>query len=313
MIDFEQLYNTLESEMKGNQKRLPVNSEIKVFYGISAAGFYRLAFLSGTKPPKINSTKSLKVSVGQESENVFWTCLDLVNSAAKPVFYALCEDLLSVVEKIKNERNALLALKNRFFAWQNMFKQDSALLPEEKIVGLLGELYFIQNYMIPEFGADCAVEAWSGPDGASKDFSVENTWFEIKSVSLNNNSVKISSINQLASPIPGKLVIIRYEPMSEQFEEPESNLYPLFRRIMASLDNDVIKGKFISKLVAYGFDITGESYRKKYRISSMTFYTVEKEFPRLNEADIKYPEIDKVSYSLLINSLERFKVEGDSL
>jgi len=313
MINFEQLYNTLESEMRGNQKRLPVNSEIKVFYGISAAGFYRLAFLSASQPPQINSTKLLKVNTGQESENVFWTCFDLVNLTAKPVFYALCEDLLSVIEKTQNEHNALLALKNRFFAWQNMLKQDSPLLSEEKIVGLLGELYFIQNYMIPKFGADCAIEAWSGPDGTSKDFSAENTWFEIKSVSINNNSVKINSINQLSSPTPGKLVIIRYEPMSEQFDEPESDLYPLFKRIMATLDNDAIKGKFISKLVTYGFDITGESYRKKYRISSMAFYNVENDFPRLSETDIKYPEIDRVSYSLLINSLERFKFEGDAL
>ncbi len=313
MIDFEKLYLELETEMKGNQKRLPVHSSVKVFYGISAAGFYRLAFLSSAKPPQIPSTKSLKVSSGQESKDVFWTCFDLVNATAKPVFFALCEDLLAVVEKNQVEKESLTALKNRFFAWQNMFKQDSSLLPEEKIVGLLGELYFLKNFMIPKLGTDVAIDSWSGPDGASKDFSTTATWFEIKSVSLSTNNVKISSISQLSSPIPGFLVLIRYEPMSEQYDAPESNLYPLFKSIMALIDNDATKGKFISKLIAYGFDITGESYRKKYRIATTTYYEVKPGFPRLTEADLKFPEIDKVSYTLLINSLERFKAEEDTL
>ena len=39
----------------------------------------------------------------------------------------------------------------------------------------------------------------------------------------------------------------------------------------------------------------------------MTFYKVGDDFPRLLESDIKYPEIDKIVYTLLINSLERFK------
>ena len=57
----------------------------------------------------------------------------------------------------------------------------------------------------------------------------------------------------------------------------------------------------------YQFDITGNSYKKKYRIDSMNFYSVDNLFPRLQESDIHFPEIDKVIYTLIINSLERFK------
>ena len=76
---------------------------------------------------------------------------------------------------------------------------------------------------------------------------------------------------------------------------------------MGQIKNDDTKSHFVSKLLTYGFDITGASYHKKYRIDSMTFYKVGDDFPRLLESDIKYPEIDKIVYTLLINSLERFK------
>ena len=40
-------------------------------------------------------------------------------------------------------------------------------------------------------------------------------------------------------------------------------------------------------------------------------YRVDDKFPRIKESDVKYKEIDKVMYSLIINSLENFKFNGD--
>lgn len=307
MIDFEKLFDGLAVELKGQLKRLPGSSEIKIFCGINRQGGLRISFMSPIAPPKIDSTKGLKVSCQQESDKVFWISFDLVNINAKPVFFALCDDLLNVIENNRKAEDALQSLKNRFYAWQSLFQHETASLSEEQVVGLMGELFFIKNYAIPRYGTDIAIDSWSGPEGASKDFSTEDTWFEIKAVSLSSNAVKINSIPQLSSPVPGNLVILRYEIMSDQFDDKESNLLLLFRNIMGQIKNDDTKSHFVSKLLTYGFDITGASYHKKYRIDSMTFYKVGDDFPRLIESDIKYPEIDKIVYTLLINSLERFK------
>lgn len=306
MIDFETTFNGLAQELKGQLKRIPCNSEVKPFCGINSHGELRLSFMSPVLPPKIDSTRCLNVSVVQESERVFWISFDLINNNAKLVFFSLCEDLLNVVEAIKEAPKALQALKSRFFAWKTLFQQEVSL-SEEQTIGLIGELYFLKNYLIPELGADIAIESWSGPEGASKDFSTKDTWYEIKAVSLNSNSVKISSITQLSSPIPGKLVIFRYETMSDQYTNSDTNLLSLFREIIKTIENDETKTNFISKLMNYQFDITGNSYKKKYRIDSMNFYSVDNLFPRLQESDIHFPEIDKVVYTLIINSLERFK------
>ena len=306
MIDFEKLYLGLEKELKGQLRRIPCNSEIKPFCGVNSHGEFRLSFMSPVFPPKIDSTRCLNVSIQQESEHVFWISFDLINNNAKFVFYSLCEDLFNVVESIENAKQALQALKTRFFAWKILFQQEVSL-SEEQTIGLMGELYFLKKYLIPKFGPDIAIEAWSGPNGTSKDFSTNDTWFEIKAVSLSSNSVKINSITQLSSPTPGKLVIIRYETMSDQFDDSDSNLLSLFRDIKRTIENDETRELFFSKLMSYHFDITGVSYKKKYRIDSMNFYLVDNNFPRMQESDIKFSEIDKIVYTLIINSLERFK------
>lgn len=309
MINFELLFENLIKELKGQLKRLPGTSKVKVFCGINSTGCLRISFMSSILPPKISSTKGLKVSILQENENIYWTSFDLINTNAKPIFFALCEDLNKVIENNSDELIALKALRDRFFAWQNLFKQDTSRLTEEKIIGLLGELFFLKNFLIPRLGAEAAINAWSGPEGASKDFSTESTWFEIKSVSLTNNTVKINSLTQLSSPKEGNLVILRYEIMSDQFDDSESNIIKIFKEIMSCLENDVVKSIFVSKLMMFGFDINSSSYTKKYRIDSMHFYKVDLNFPRLTEVDIKYPEIDKLEYTLLINSLDKYKVE----
>ena len=146
MINFESIFGELEKDITGNQKKLNVESSLKVFYGVNVNGNLRLAFLSTSNPSKLESTKSLKVSQGLDSENVYWTCFDLINSSAKQVFYSFCTDLVSSICEESDEYKALTSLKNRFHSWKIMFKKDTSTLSEEKTKGLFGELYFLKNY-----------------------------------------------------------------------------------------------------------------------------------------------------------------------
>ena len=62
----------------------------------------------------------------------------------------------------------------------------------------------------------------------------------------------------------------------------------------------------MSKLSAFGFDSSDESFMSKFDVKSMTSYKVSGDFPRLTEKDITSPEICDVSYSLIINSLKDY-------
>jgi hypothetical protein len=52
-----------------------------------------------------------------------------------------------------------------------------------------------------------------------------------------------------------------------------------------------------------------EVVEKKFCIINLSIYTVDEKFPRLIRSDFDKPEILEVSYTLSINSIERFKVQ----
>lgn len=307
MIDFESMYGSLTNELSGNQKKLNIHSVIGVYYGLSKDGNYRIAFLSSSVAPKIESTKMLRVTQGEEAANTYWTCFDLLQHDAKKVFFTFCANLIDAVTDIYDEQKALYALKKRYITWKTMFRRDSAnKLSREVLQGLFGELYFMKKYMLDRFGAAVAVQAWSGPDFKSKDYAVDTEWFEVKTVGANTTTVHISSLAQLSSDHDGHLIVVKAEAMSDQFSNGESSIEELFNYIFAQINDETAEGIFLSKLSAFGFDSSDESFMSKFDVKSMTSYKVSGDFPRLTEKDITRPEICDVSYSLIINSLKDY-------
>ena len=310
MIDFEAKYSVLSEELAGNQKKLDVKSALGVYYGLSKEGYMRLAFMSVSSAPKIESTKILRVTQGEESKTVYWTCFDLLQPDAKKVFFTFCENLIEAVSGITDEQKALASLKKRYITWKTMFKHDSgSKISRESLQGLYGELYFLKKYMFDKYTPDIAIPAWSGPDSKSKDFAVGDEWYEVKTPGANATTIRISSLTQLSSENPGHLVIVKVESMSDQFDNGESSVGDLFKYILDQINDETLEGVFLSKLSAYGFDASDESFMAKFDVKSMNLYKVDNNFPRLTESDVPYVEICDVTYSLIINSLKPYLEE----
>ena len=306
-IDFESMYTALTNELSGQQKKIPVYSALHVYYGLSNDGYYRIAFRSAVAAPKMKSTKMLRISQGEESPGTYWTCFDLLQRDANKVFFTFCENLIDSITNIATEEAALQTLKKRYITWKAMFKHESSgSISREKLQGLYGELYFMKHYMLEHYDPFVSVHAWSGSDNKSKDFAVANDWFEIKTPGANTVVVHISSLAQLSSPDIGRLVIIKTEAMSDQFDNGEACVGDLFQFIMARLNDETLEELFLNKLREYGFDMTDGSFSAKFNVKSMRFYVVDDSFPRLTETDLKHPEICDVSYALNINALDPY-------
>ena len=302
----KEVFETISNEM-GSQKLIDVDLVLKVYYGVSSDGNPRLSFRSSVASPKMESTKLLKVVQGKESEGIYWTNFDLLESTAKQVFYSFCSDLVDSINGLSDEKKAIIFLKNRFHIWKTLFKKGVSVVSHELLKGLFGELYFLDSTLSEKYGINDAISAWSGADGTAKDFSKDSDWFEIKAVSSSAVSVKISSISQLSSETPGHLVIIKLEAMSPMYINGKSSIGELFYNILQKIELDEIKELFLSKLQSYGISLTDECCTEKFNVVSMQSYSVDNGFPRLMEEEIKHKEISKVSYELIINSLEQFK------
>ena len=90
-------------------------------------------------------------------------------------------------------------------------------MSDTEIVGLLGELLFMDDHMIPQYGVATALASWMGPEKTHKDFSTENMWYEIKTINSGKTTVRISSLEQLDGDIEGQLVVYDLEKMSPSF------------------------------------------------------------------------------------------------
>lgn len=306
MTRLEQLYQTLVESSKGNQKKIPITSCLGVYLGISTEGYIRLSFMSSIPAPKLDSTKLLKITQGQEEQDVYWTSFDLIQEDAKVVFFTFCEDMIRSITDIKEEMIALTSIKKRYVTWKSMFvKANNTQLSREVLQGLYGELYFLKNYMLKKYDVKAAICSWSGPNSTSKDFSLSDNWFEIKTIGNNVQNVHISSLTQLSSSIDGRLVIIKLEEMSDEFNNNNSNISVLLTQIMEQLHDEKYEELFLSKIS--NFCLQDEYISRNYDVKSMNIYLVNDKFPRLTEKDISYPEISEVKYDLLVNSLEQYK------
>lgn len=143
MINTKELFESIIHDKSIVQKRININTSLRVFYGRTIDSKIRLSFLSKVLFPNIQSTKLIKVYQVNESENTYWTCFDLLDNSALKIFYYLCDDLLMSIECIEDDYDALIKLKNRFDLWKKVLnKSKTQEISLEIMKGLLANYIF---------------------------------------------------------------------------------------------------------------------------------------------------------------------------
>lgn len=309
MFNFEEKFNLVKKQMAVEQRKIQFNSCLQVFYGITLDNYLRISFVSKIRPYEMVSTKELKVVQGKEADNVYWTCFDLINNSAEDVFYIFCDSLLDSILNIEDEYQALNYLRNRYYAWKTLLKSKGKM-SYENCQGLFGELSFIYKFLSKKIGYEEAIKSWVGPQGFSKDFSVSNTWYEIKTIGSSSESVKINSLTQLDSDIYGHLVVIIVEKMSNDYDVAECNIDKLFKLILSNIDSHQIKEDFINKMLQYGYsDDDNQINEYKFEIKNISFYNVNNDFPRLTKEMINNKVITKVAYEISLSAIDKYLEE----
>lgn len=308
-INFEEQFNSLQSR-EDILRKVDTKNNIKIFYGLSKEGKKRLAFQSDDSIAQIESTKIINVSYYKDNENLYWLSFDLEDNKFSNLFYIFCSDMVNSLIDLTDTKKELESVKSRFYSWKKMFQNVTTKeLSEEREQGIFGELYFLYKYMIPKYGVDNSILSWSGPLKFNKDFSINNTWYEIKTSSVNSNNVKITSLSQLDAKNDGYLSVVKVEKMSQEFVGKLSSIYNLIQLIMSKINTIKVQDDFLNKLVEYGLGPDNNFGSRKFDIKNVKLYIVNDNFPRLTKEAIKYEEIDNISYLLNLSGLEKYKVE----
>lgn len=287
--------------------RFGENRYLSLYLGRDDDARYSFDFRGKYKPVRISSSDVIAVEQFQNGD-VYTLRFSLENNDLLEYFCTFCQDLLDSVKVTSEDESAYHTLRSRYYSWRQLFRPDNGRMTEAEIMGLIGELLFLRDYMIPERGIDMALESWMGPEKTHKDFSCQQDWFEIKTISFGKESVRISSVEQLDSDIEGALIVYELEKMSPSFDGIKIN--QLVNSIIALLKNPSQRELFMAKLQLYSFEFSNENDNLVFALKNTYKYRIDVvDFPRLHRSLLPNA-ITRVQYELLLSEIESFKFNG---
>jgi len=299
------IYDTFTRDFpNGHFIRTGDNRDLNLYLGKDDENNYAFEFRGKYTPVKIVSSEVISVYQGK-SGDVYVLRFSLENKELLEYFCTFCQDLLESTDELQSDETAYKTLCSRYFAWKKMFKPHAGKLSDAEIMGLMGELLFLKEQMIPQWGNTKAIESWMGPEKTHKDFSIDDVWYEIKAVSSGKDSVHISSLEQLDGGGEGYLAVYCLEKMSPSFSGIKLN--SLVTSILNKLGNSMLRESFLSKLSLYDFDFSPEYDNFVYSMVGFSMYVVNESFPRLCRKDIPV-SISKVQYDLKLSEIDEFKL-----
>ncbi len=193
--------------------------------------------------------------------------------------------------------------------WRRFWGQlPHDLLSRNEILGLIAELRFLAERLIPEYGPAEAVKRWRGPYGSRHDFEWPGCSVEVKATTSSRGRIfHINGIDQLDPPENGKLYFFGVRLREEGGGETTlpmliEECYNLLSQDGGALD------RFESALIQTGYSpLHNEDYeRVRFRIVEEILLGVKEEFPRIGISNFTggIPQgIEKVEYEINLNGL----------
>lgn len=276
-----------------------------IFLGIDDKGRKSLVITLKATREKVASSKTIAVEFFVRPDGRTSIRFSLEDDDLKDIFYKFCEDIIEST-KAGEQDSGFLPIIRRWETWISFFQKTSLPLSESEILGLIGEIYFLQNVMINKYGVDRSLEAFIGVDKAHKDFEIEETWYEVKSIHNGVRAVKISSIQQLDATNEGMLEILTFDQGTPGTTD-NITLNSIIRSFKEALDSDQ-KLDFDEKLRKVKY-IEDERYDDfNYLFIRRDEYIVKEDFPRISLDDLP-KGIAKASYEIDISAIQQYKVE----
>lgn len=280
---------------------------LKIYVGVDENGHYALEYVGlFTYNKNVKSSKIIEINYYKTSSNEKSMVISLADNSCLKEFCFFCNDIVESTSKLsKYSKKGYESICNLYFTWQRMFKSQKDILSEHKIKGLLGELLFLKNEMFPVWGVNCSISSWSGPDYSKKDFSLGNTWFEVKTIEFGKNTVEISSIEQLESPMEGVLAVYQVERMAPEYNGVTISV--IIDEIIREITSLHDKEKFLEKLHNIGFHFSEEYDDYVYDIRNLTKYKVDGSFPKISRNSL-HKAIAKAAYEITLSDILIFKI-----
>lgn len=286
-------------------QRIDMDYRVNVYLGYNDDGRMSMVVAEDGKEERVKSSKFIDVKMKRREDRKLALSFDLLDDAYAQLFTVFCKDMIIICERAGKEMaisNALL----RWKYWLELFgKRTLHILEKNEIKGLIGELYVLKDYIAPKYGINEAVKSWMGPMLGHKDFEIQDTWYEVKSINENAVQIAISSLEQLESDIDGHLAVVRLEDTSEN-NNRAVDLNTMVISIIDMIEDPEVLELFRVRLDNLGYNPDPEYDKHVFEKKGMEFYYVSEEFPRLRRKDIN-ASIGNVKYTILVDGIAKLR------
>jgi hypothetical protein len=255
--------------------------------------------------------QNIELQVGPDNKSIL---IFLKNNELKIKFLIFCQDIIfSSTEKNHSDQQQILEnIIYCFSRWAYLFEPaKKRKLSSNLLIGIVGELYLLKNFIASNSSFRDAVDAWYGPKGHEQDFGINGRLLEVKSqLSTSDNVVRINSLDQLDT-ISGAIWLCHIGLSPSQSETNETfSINSLIEDIISGLDGDNFGiDIFLTLLDLLGYERGIKDGDSLYTIAYLSFFEIRDDFPTITRRLLGTNAIEKATYTLNINELRNWLVD----
>ena len=277
---------------------------LDIFLGIDDQGRKSLVVTLKANRERVVSSKTIAVDFFKRNDGRNSLRFSLEDDDLRDIFYKFCEDIIESTRG-SSLSDGFSSIVRRWETWITFFQRTALPLSESEIIGLIGEIHFLQTVMVEKYGTDRALEAFIGIDKAHKDFEIDDTWYEVKTIHNGVRTVKISSIEQLDADTTGKLEVITLD-QGTPGTDSNITINSIVRQFREQLNQTQLID-FDEKLRKANY-IEDERYDDyNYLFIKRDEYEVAGDFPRIMSGALPIG-ITKATYEIDISAIQQYKV-----
>ena len=216
-------------------------------------------------------------------------------------------------ELAESEPEALERAIRRTFRWHYLLRGGKLeVLSEEAQKGLIGEITVLK-LLISDLGAKPALEAWTGPSGAPKDFELKSDCIEVKARrGAAKPFVKIANEHQLAD-VPGRrlwLAVLAVDKVQQPHGRTLSSHVDEVTELLEQIAPAAVL-EWDMHLADAGYDVLHDYSPWRWIVSEPRFHEVAAGFPRI-AAPVPLGVSD-VTYGLALSACEPYRAEWEDV
>ena len=301
-----------------NVRRASSTHPLDFFRGCNHAGQYIFSLTADDgcrelpRPPKLNG---IDVSVERRPADGARLVLTIEDRDQFDIFRALCGHLLDATADHPRGANGsgLRLVLRRLADWHNMLRRRrEGLLTTEEIIGLVGELLFLRDQVLPRARGAGGIAAWRGAHRDEQDFAIGAWQIEVKTqLSTSDHRLLISSEAQLDTA--GSRLLLCHQAVARA---PAGGGAVSLNALIDDLTRQfttaglVVLEQFEAALEACRYSRREEYNEPEWLLTDRRLFEVRDDFPRITPSMLP-AGVHAVSYAILLNACEAFAVDLD--